>query len=199
MLDTRNKLDAVALVAYLVAHAPTNLGRTVIMKCLFLLKAIKHVPMPYNFRLYTYGPFDSNVLDDLQYAETLGAVKGILVQYTGVRGYEYERGPNYEVIERQAKEFLILHEQSIDWVLNEFGWRSAIDLEMVSTLVYIDRAANEKKAKATISDLARKVHDVKPHLALGAIEQEAGALKSKGLLKALPSEARLPGAQALRV
>jgi uncharacterized protein YwgA len=154
------------------------------MKCLFFLKVVKHVPLPYSFGLYTYGPFDSDVLDDLQYAEALGAVEGALVEYSRARGYEYQRGPKTEEVERQAQEFLTRHEESISWVLHEFGNRTAIDLEMASTLVYVDRAIKEKKARATIADLARKVHDVKPHLALDAIEREARTLKKKGLLEA---------------
>jgi len=152
------------------------------MKCLFFLKVVKHVPLPYNFGLYTYGPFDSDVLDDLQYAEALGAVEGTLVQYQRGRGYEYQRGPKLEEVEKQSRQFLSCHEQSINWVLSEFGRRSAIDLEMASTLVYIDRVTNGKKS--TIADLARKVHEVKPHLALDTIEREARTLKDRGLLQA---------------
>jgi hypothetical protein len=181
MPDFHNKLAGVALIAHLVARAPTKLGRTAVMKCLFLLKVLKHVPMPYSFGLYTYGPFDSDVLDDLQYAESLGAVEGMLVEYTRARGYEYQRGPKLEEVEKQAQDFLAHHEKSIDWVLDEFGKRSAINLEMASTLVFIDRVS---KAGLTIADLARKVHEVKPHLAIGTIETEARNLQEKGLLQA---------------
>jgi uncharacterized protein len=184
MPDIQHKLDGVALIAHLITRAPTKLGRTAVMKCLFFLKVLKHVPMSYSFELYTYGPFDSNVLDDLQYAEALGAVKSTLVEYTRARGYEYQGGSKIEEVENQAREFLSRYEESIDWVLNEFGRRSAIDLEMISTLVYIDRLTNGKKSRATIADLARKVHAVKPHLALDTIEREAGTLKDKGLLQA---------------
>jgi uncharacterized protein YwgA len=180
-----NKLDVIALIAHLVALAPTRLGRTALMKCLFFLKAVKHVPLPYSFRLYTYGPFDSNVLDDLQYAEALGAVRGTLVEYQRARGYEYESGPRIEEVERQAREFLFRYKESIDWVLNEFGNRSAIDLEMASTLVYIDRMIKRKKERATLVDLARRVHDVKPHLTIDTIEREARSLEEKGLLEAV--------------
>jgi hypothetical protein len=155
------------------------------MKCLFFLKVVKHVPLPYNFGLYTYGPFDSNVLDDLQYAEALGAVEGMLVEYPRARGYEYQRGPKIEEIEKKAQEFLSRYEKSINWVLSEFGNRSAIDLEMASTLVYIDRVTSKKKGRATIADLARKVHDVKPHITLNTIENEARILKKKGLIEAV--------------
>jgi hypothetical protein len=181
MPDINNKLESVALIAHLIGRAPTKLGRTALMKCLFFLKILRHVPMPYSFGLYTYGPFDSDVLDDLQYAEALGAVEGTLVEYARARGYEYQRGPKLEELEKQAQDFLKRHQESIDWVLEEFGRRSAINLEMASTLVFIDRVS---KRRVTIADLARKVHEVKPHLAIDTIETEARNLKEKGLLQA---------------
>jgi len=185
MPNNDSRLNSVALIAHLVARAPTRLGRTALMKCLFFLKAVKHVPLPYSFGLYTYGPFDSNVLDDLLYAEALGAVRGTLVEYQRARGYEYQRGPKIEELEKQTREFLSRYEESVDWVLNEFGNRSAIDLEMASTLVYIDRMIKGKKERATIVDLARKVREVKPHLGIDTIEREARSLKQKGLLEAV--------------
>ena len=184
MTRSDSKLDRVALIAHLVARAPTRLGRTALMKCMFFLKAVRHVPLPYSFGLYTYGPFDSDVLDDLQYAEALGAVEGMLVEYKRARGYEYQRGPKLEEIERQSHEFLSCYEQSIDWVLKEFGNRSAIELEMASTIVYIDLVTHGKKGGTTIASLTRKVHEIKPHLSLGTIENEARALKERGLIEA---------------
>lgn len=183
MASVNGKLDCVALIGDVIARAPTKLGRTALMKCLFFLKVLKHVPMPYSFSLYTYGPFDSDVLDDLQYAVALGVVEGKLVQYPRARGYEYQGGPNLDEVEKKSKDFLASHEQSIDWVLSEFGTRSALDLEMASTLVYIDRTTHGKK-RMRIDDLVRKVHDVKPHLSVETIESEARALKGKGLLEA---------------
>jgi hypothetical protein len=56
--DVKNdgKLDTIGLIADLVARAPTKLGRTALTKCLFLLKVVKHVPLPYSFGLYTIRP-----------------------------------------------------------------------------------------------------------------------------------------------
>ncbi|MFQ5466729.1 MAG: hypothetical protein ACE5DS_01210, partial [Kiloniellaceae bacterium] len=70
------------------------------------------------------------------------------------------------------------------WVLNEFGKRSAVDLEMASTLVYIDRALDEKGNPVTVEEIVEKVHHVKPHLAIDAIEEEARRLKKRDLLRA---------------
>jgi hypothetical protein len=64
------------------------------------------MPIAYNFRLYTYGAFDNDVLDDLRYAESLGAVRSNLVRYSKGRGYLYEPGPKIKNVEEQAYSFL---------------------------------------------------------------------------------------------
>ena len=55
---------------------------------------------------------------------------------------------------------------------------------MASTIVFVDRTLAEKNTRTTITELARKVHDVKPHLTADSIEGEAHALNTRGLLRA---------------
>lgn len=180
-----SEFSKLAIMTDLVKRAPGTLGRTGLMKCLFFLKTIKNVPLPYIFRLYTYGPFDSHVLEDLQYAESLGAIKSTLVPYPGGYGYQLQAGPEADKVEERASDFVNKYRESITWVLNEFGNRSAIDLEMASTLIYIDRTFADKGSKVQISELAKSVHDVKPHLTTEVIEREARRLKDSGLLNAV--------------
>jgi uncharacterized protein len=180
-----SEFSNLAVMSSLVKRAPGKLGRTGLMKCLFFLKVLRNVPLPYNFRLYTYGPFDPQVLEDLQYAESLGAIKSALVHYSGGSGYQLEPGPAVDWMEDRASGFLAKHSEGIVWVLTEFGNRTAIDLEMSSTLVYIDRTAADKLSKLDLSDLAKKVHDVKPHLTIEAIEKEGRRLRERGLLRAV--------------
>jgi hypothetical protein len=155
------------------------------MKWMYFLKTLRKVPLPYRFRLYIYGPFDSDVLDDLAYAEFFDAVESTLVAYPGGQRYEYLRGSKAGEIERRAEKFLAQHEDSIAWVLKEFGSRSAGDLEMSSTIVFADRSLAERGAQTTFAELARKVHAIKPRLTLDTIEAEARALDRHGLLTAL--------------
>ena len=180
-----SEFSKLAIITTLVRDSPIALGRTGLMKCLFFLKILENVPLPYNFRLYTYGPFDSHVLEDLQYAELLGAIKSTLVSYPGGYGYRFEAGPNAEDIERRAANSVGKYREKIDLILSQFGRRSAIDLEMVSTLIYIDRSFTSKGKKVELSVLARSVHDVKPHLSTNIIESEARGLKERGLLTAV--------------
>lgn len=183
----KNNLEEIALIAELVRRAPNPPGRTALMKFAYLLKTLRGVPLNYDFRLYNYGPFDSDVLDDLQYAGVLGAVESRVIAYPGGRGYEYRPGSRINEIEAFARGFLSQHSKSIDWVLSIFGNRSAQDLEMVSTLVFVDRAALENGAKQKIAELVKKVRAVKPYLSGEAVEREARSLADRGLLLAVAS------------
>jgi hypothetical protein len=185
MTDSNIQFQRLAIITELVKKASGGFGRTALMKCLFFLKTLRNVPLPYSFRLYTYGPFDGDVLEDLQYAESLGAIKSTGVSYPGGYGYEFRVGPQAGRLEGQASEFVSQQQENIDWVLNEFGNRSALDLEMASTLVYIDHALAGQGTTVSITDLAKKVHAVKPHLLIDAIEMEAQKLSERGYLKAV--------------
>jgi hypothetical protein len=185
MLDIQRTLDRIGLVTALVSKAPRPPGRTSIMKWIYFLRTLRRVPLPYRFRLYTYGPFDSDVIDDLDYARFLGAVESTLVAYPGGRGYEYLPGPKAGEMERRANTFLTQHEEDIDWVLEEFGNRSAGNLEMSSTIVYVDRSLAERGMRSTFAELTRRVHAIKPHLSLDLIGDEARTLGERSLLKAV--------------
>lgn len=185
MANSDNQLHRLAIITEFVKNAPGGFGRTALMKCLFFLKTLRNVPLPYTFRLYNYGPFDADVLDDLRYAEALGAVESSVFHYPGGYGYEFRRGPQAEKMEEEASEFVSKYQDSIEWVVREFGHRSALDLEMASTLVFVDRAIAEKGTKVSTAELAKKVHDIKPHLATDVIEREAQNLKERGFLESV--------------
>jgi hypothetical protein len=177
--------DKLALITELAKRSNGKMGRTALMKCLFLLRQLRDVPVSYDFRLYTHGPFDSDVLNDLQYAQALGAINSRSVTYPGGgRGYELHPGPQADAVKRDGSKFVNRHSDSIDWVLSEFGKRTTLDLEMASTLIFVDRTNAEKRAKVSITDLAKTVHSIKPHLSIDVITREAKKLRDKGHLVA---------------
>jgi hypothetical protein len=178
-------LQRISVIANLVSKAPAGFGRTALMKCLYFLQTVRHVPLHYHFGLYTYGPFDSDVLSDLSLAERLGLVESKLSEFSG--GYRYElqgaKAPGHSFA--GARNFLDRYKEDIDWVVQSFASRSARDLENASTLVFIDRSVAERGDRLTLAELARKVHDVKPHLATPLIEQEARSLREQELFMAV--------------
>ena len=72
---TKQQDDRLATIAYLCTRAPgEGIGRTAVMKLCYFLQTLKGVPLGYRFTLYSYGPFDSDVLSDLGTAESRKAV-----------------------------------------------------------------------------------------------------------------------------
>lgn len=160
-----------------------SIGRTGLMKLAYFLQVVRNVPLGYHFTLYSYGPFDSDVLYDLDVASTLQAVTVETKEYSnGYYGYEVKPGPMAEKVKSEADDFLAKYEADISWVIETFGDLSTAQLELASTLVYIDREAVDHKRESTIKDLARRVKEIKPHFSDQTILDRAKSLRSDGLL-----------------
>ncbi len=175
------------LLCALIGQAPVRLGRTAVMKLAYLLQTVKGVPLGYDFRLHTYGPFDSDVLNDLGSAESLGAVKSEMVTFPSGSGYGYEftTGANRDFISRKAEGRLSAYEQAIHWALAEFGSQRAAELELLTTIIYADREAAQRKELLSVEELASKVGEVKPHFAKQYVVSKIEELSRKNLLVAL--------------
>lgn len=181
-----NKLqDArLAVITELVSRAPGgHVGRTAVMKFCYLLQTVRHVPLGYRFTLYSYGPFDSGVLSDLGTAEALEAVKSNVVQFVGGYGYQIKKGERADATVEAGASLIREHRSSIDWVLAEFGSHGSSDLELESTIVFVDREAARKMEKVPIPVLAQRVNEIKPHFQKDYIVGKTNELYSKHLLE----------------
>jgi hypothetical protein len=176
------------LLSELVGRASTKLGRTAIMKLAYLLQTEKGLPLGYDFRMYTYGPFDSDVLHDLGLAESLGALKSEMVTFSSGQGYGYEFTPGVigDFVRQKTKGILSNYESDIRWALEEFGSKSAAELELLTTIIYADREAAQRGEKLAVRELAREVQEVKPQFLEQYIIEKIEELNRKRLLIALP-------------
>ncbi|MGO8750345.1 MAG: hypothetical protein ACLQNE_30745 [Thermoguttaceae bacterium] len=178
--------ERIALIGAMSERAPKgSLNRTAIMKCTYFLQTLRQVPLGYSFTLYSYGPYDKDVLDDLDYAETLGVVDAERVEYRGGYGYKIRAGAKVEKVKECASEFLSRREADIHWVLSEFGSLTSADLELASTIIYADREAQQ--GSQGLEELARRVGEVKPHFNPIQILTRAKSLQTKGLLQSIRS------------
>ena len=160
------------------------IGRTALMKYMYFLQTLRGVPLGYRFTLYSYGPFDSEVLADLGNAEALSAVESQAVLYPGGYGYQIKPSANSKWLQNRNSPFLSKHKSDIKWVVDEFGSLTSSQLELVSTIIYADREAVQWKEKITLQDLAKRVHEVKPHFSDIQILSFAKQLVDHKLLKA---------------
>jgi hypothetical protein len=181
--ESRADLRLATISALVQQASPHPLGRTAIMKLVYFLQTLRNVPLGYDFRIYTYGPYDSQVLEDLKIAELKSAVKSSVVGYAMGTGYAITPGMEAgSVVARSPSISSFMAD--IASVIADFGNRSAIDLEMASTIVFVDRIEASSGRPATIPEAAQKVREMKPRLDVGRIVQEAHSLKEKGYIMA---------------
>jgi hypothetical protein len=169
-----------AVIITLVRMAPgQRLGRTAIMKLLYFLSSLRNVDLGYRFSLYAYGPFDSEVLQDLEYATSIGALSSRVVGYPNGYGYEIEPGPAAESALEFDGRFARRHQSDFDWIMEGFGRRSAAELELMSTIIYADR---ELATPSTPEALAKVVVDIKPHFTIGKIRKTVDELRARNIV-----------------
>lgn len=182
MSDTANTRLA-TLVA--IAEKQPGLGRTAAMKLCYLLQTLRRVPLGYRFTLYSYGPFDPGVLSDLSSAEALGGIESKTILYSGGYGYAISPSARSKAVKALAADFINKHRSDLNWVVDRFGKFGSADLEILSTIVYVDREAKQANERLTPDKLADRVHDLKPRFATDYILEKLGSLREQKLLKSV--------------
>ena len=168
-----------AFLTALVNAAPNQtLGRTVLMKLLFLLTTIEDVPLGYRFRMYNYGPFDSEVLSDVDYAARLDALSVDMVRYVNGYAYNIRSGPAADNIIDRDKQFVDRHWKKMQWIIDNFASSSAGRLEMLSTIVYV----NHKLEVSSTDELIRVVKEIKPRFSEDAIRVDVDEFRKVGVV-----------------
>ncbi len=151
------------VILRLVEQSPQGtLGRTAIVKLLYLLQEVRGVPLGYDFRLYTYGPFDSDVLNDLETGQSFQALHIRTVLYHSGYGYDVKAGSKAAAVKECVADWLASHESELAWAVKNFAGRSASELEIIATIVYVAREFAKQKKRHTLADLAQRVREVKP-------------------------------------
>lgn len=182
---TEQQQKRLAIIPALVESSPQRqIGRTALMKSMYFLQILRQVPLGYRFTLYSYGPFDASVLSDLSTAESLGAVESRTVFYSGGYGYDIRLADKSKWLKRRAEDFIDKHEKDVRWVMQKFGKLNSAQLELVSTIIYVDREAAEKSKKVSLHSLARQVREIKPHFSEQDIVHFAENLAKDKLLQA---------------
>src|ERR1700756_3287239 len=110
-MNSPSSHDRVGTLSLLVVKAPgQRLGRTALMKLLFFLQELESIPLGYDFRLHTYGPYESAVLSDLATATVRGLLKESTVIYPRGYGYAITPGP---LAERTATKLSASHPELV--------------------------------------------------------------------------------------
>jgi hypothetical protein len=153
-------------------------GRTALMKLAYFAQELQGIPLGYNFSLYSYGPFDSSVLSDLDVAQNMTAVD--------VKVNHHALGYGYQITARQdwkPSKDIQTYSHQIDKITTRFGRLKPSELELLSTLIFVDRSAREKKRQLPFDRLVENTHEIKPHFPISTIKAKAEELANEGLLQ----------------
>jgi uncharacterized protein len=176
-----------AALVSLVSGAPgQTLGRTAVVKLLYFLQELKGVSLGYDFRLHTYGPFDPDVLDDLNTGKSLQALTEKTVTYSAGYGYEIKVGPKSDRIKLLANEWLKANQDALSSVAADFGPWSAAELELGSTVVFVDREFQSQQKSTRFEEIASRVRNIKPHFSEAAVLDRVKQFHAKGWLVSIP-------------
>ena len=180
-------LDVDERVAVLTAIARRmgECGRTSLMKMAYLIQTVKEVPLGYDFELYLYGPYSTQVLNDLSIAVLWDALQEEYYSTGDGYGYKITLGHLADDLlqDPQIARLLEDHKDSIDWVVGRFKDYSASEMEAVGTIVWIDREFKGSKEKLSIDELLDVAQEIKPHFPRERLRQIAEKLIQEGILK----------------
>lgn len=186
MTDDLTAKRLAALVALASSVPGQTLGRTAAVKLLYFVQELYGVELGYDFRLYTFGPYDAEVLYDLGVAKSLDALTERTVFYNVGYGYAINPGPKAESVKARAAGWLKANQSFFQAVAKEFGSWTASDLELGSTVLFVDREFHSQRAKATTEDVARRVQEIKPHFPEQVVLDRVKQFQAKGWLASIP-------------
>jgi hypothetical protein len=182
--DWLDIVERVAILAEIVRRMG-ECGRTTLMKMAYLLQTVKEVPFGYDFGLYLYGPYSTQVLSDLSIAVFWDALQE--EYYSTQNGYGYRITPgslvNDLLQDAQIADLVQSYRSAIDWAVGKFRNYSASEMEAVGTLVWVDRELSGRKEKISLDKLLDIAQEIKPHFPRERFRQIAEKLIEEGVLK----------------
>ena len=147
-----------------IAKRDSNIGKTGVMKFLYLLQAVYQVPLAYDFEIYTYGPYCQTVMSDIEYAEFADYIKLSPITYSnGISGYQINIGDNSEQICKANAKILSQYSTYIDRIVSFFGQKTARELELYSTTVFVALSYKNNSWGESKNEICQAVKKIKPH------------------------------------
>lgn len=167
----------IAQLASLASKKHYNLGKTALQKHCYFLQTLFFTDCGYDFRLYTYGPFDSQLLADLDEAEMYDAVN--ILFDSSIGGYRIRPGAMAKSLVKTHSQFISGISDKLENVLDEFGPYNAKELELRATIVYAEREAEAEGRELEIDALVSAVKAIKPHFSHETIRSAIEELAQK--------------------
>lgn len=137
-----------------------GIGKTAVMKIMYILQEVKGVKTGYDFSIYTYGPYAAEIMEDIDDLSVNG--------YISCSMYPSHTYIGYKLIIKDQGEKAITQLNGNDTkalkdVVEFAENKTAKELELYSTIIYADRLIRKNSWESSLNNLTKMVHEMKPH------------------------------------
>ena len=140
-----------------IVNKDPGLGKTALMKVMFMLQEVMGVKTEYDFSIYTYGPYDANVMEDIDELYAEGLISCSMYRYQTYIGYSLN-------ITDAGKNSLHLlsdkEDKALDNIVNFAKDKSAKDLELYSTIIYVGKLFKKNSWPADHTTIIKNVKEI---------------------------------------
>lgn len=137
-----------------------GMGKTAVMKTIFMLQQVKHIDLGCEFSIYTYGPYNADVMEDIDELVSDGLLSSSAYSYKDYIGYTLSATDSGEkAVSSLEDEDTAAFKEILDFVRG----KSAKELELYSTIIYIEDWYLKNKKANDVPAIVKKVHEIKPH------------------------------------
>lgn len=160
-MKRRQREAIVAAVDQRLAASGSWCGETHLQKAVYFLQTLLNVPTDFDYILYKYGPFSSELRAELASMRADGFLE--LVSQPQPYGPSLRVTPiaEHQLIRRWPKT-LKRHEAAIDFVATKLGALGVGNLERLATALWVLREMPGASTEAR----AERLHEIKPHVSL---------------------------------
>ncbi len=178
-----NRYALITELARRLAHRRPQFGKTALQKIVYLLTDLFGIPTGYEFEFYNYGPFSSQLHQDLDLVAHIGGV--VVEDYSAeFAGYVISPGERADALIEKGADFIRSSEvdKALSRVVDEFGGFSASELELRATILFVDRDLAARRKTATRDTIIDIVEKLKPRFERYDIESALEEMASFGYL-----------------
>src|SRR5260370_37673794 len=145
-------------------------GETHLQKGTYFLQELLQVPMEFKFILYKHGPFSFDLRDELT-AMRADALLELHLQ-PGPYGPSLIPTPTSKEMRARYAVTLGRYERQLDFAARKLGNKRVAELERLGTAHFVK---HHDKAARTAEELAKRIHQLKPHV---SVDQALSAIRA---------------------
>ena len=156
-----------------------GMGKTAVMKTIFMLQQVKHIDLGCEFSIYTYGPYNADVMEDIDELVSDGLLSSNIYFYKDYIGY------TLSATDSGAKAVPNLKDEdtsALKEILDFVSRKNAKDLELYSTIIYVEDWYLKNKKPNDMTAIIKKVHELKPHFSEEVIQKAYTCLSDANFL-----------------